>query len=108
MVNNGMTRTKILFYILTLGFITPIGIIVGMVLTLDAETALDPTQSIAVGVLQVIIVSNVFFIVFLPNFIRETWVCRYLTLNFKKFTTFLIALKFESTTLSLNNIFVDY
>ena len=53
MVNNGMKRTKILLYILTLGFITPIGIIVGLVLTLDAETALDPTQSVAVGVLQV-------------------------------------------------------
>ena len=53
MVNNGMKRAKILFYILTLGFITPIGIIVGMVLTLQAENAVDTTQSMAVGVLQV-------------------------------------------------------
>ena len=53
MINNGMKKVKILLYILTLGFITPIGIIVGLVLTLDAETALDPTQSVAVGVLQV-------------------------------------------------------
>ena len=62
-----MTRTKILFYILTLGFITPIGIIVGMVLTLDAETALDPTQSIAVGVLQVIMVNIYGFIIRVLN-----------------------------------------
>jgi hypothetical protein len=53
MVNNGMKRAKILLYILTLGFITPIGIIVGMVLTLQAENAADTTQSMAVGVLQV-------------------------------------------------------
>jgi zinc transporter ZupT len=53
MVNNGMTKKKILGYILTLGLITPIGIIVGLVLTYDAESALDPTKSMAVGVLQV-------------------------------------------------------
>jgi zinc transporter ZupT len=53
MVNNGMKKTKILLYILTLGFITPIGIIVGLVLTLDAESSPDLTQSVAVGVLQV-------------------------------------------------------
>ena len=53
MVNNGMAKMKIFLYILTLGVITPIGIIVGMVLTLDAEEAVDAPQSVAVGVLQV-------------------------------------------------------
>lgn len=53
MVNNKMTKCKILLYILTLGAITPIGTIVGMVLTYEAETAADATQSMAVGVLQV-------------------------------------------------------
>ena len=53
MVNNKMTKCKIILYILTLGAITPIGTIVGMVLTYEAETAADATQSMAVGVLQV-------------------------------------------------------
>ena len=65
MINNGMKRTKILLYILTLGFITPIGIIVGMVLTLDSsDSASDPTQSVAVGVLQV---GQIQVVVFIPT-----------------------------------------
>jgi hypothetical protein len=53
MINNGMAKMKIFLYILTLGVITPIGIIVGMVLTLDTNEAVDAPQSVAVGVLQV-------------------------------------------------------
>ena len=53
MVNNGMARVKILLYILTLGFITPIGTIVGIVLTLNSSDAVGEPQSIVVGVLQV-------------------------------------------------------
>jgi zinc transporter ZupT len=53
MVNNGMARVKILLYILTLGFITPIGTIVGIVLTLNSSEAVGQPQSIVVGVLQV-------------------------------------------------------
>ena len=53
MVNNGMARVKILLYILTLGFITPIGTIVGIVLTLNSSDAVGEPQSSVVGVLQV-------------------------------------------------------
>jgi hypothetical protein len=56
MINNGMAKLKIFLYILTLGVITPIGIIVGMVLTLDTDEAVDAPQSVAVGVLQVMLV----------------------------------------------------
>jgi predicted N-acetyltransferase YhbS len=71
MVSNKLSKKKILFFILTLGAITPIGTVVGMVLTHEAEVASETTQSMAVGVLQVSFFRRPFFVNFSAGNFRE-------------------------------------
>jgi len=47
MVNNGIKKCQIISYMLTLGLVTPIGIIIGIVLTSS-----DSSQTLVVGVMQ--------------------------------------------------------
>ena len=48
MVSNGIKKRQIISYMITLGLVTPIGIIIGIVLTSSSES-----QDLVVAVMQV-------------------------------------------------------
>jgi zinc transporter ZupT len=48
MVSNGIKKCQIVTYMVTLGLVTPIGIIIGIVLTSSASS-----ETLVVGVMQV-------------------------------------------------------
>jgi hypothetical protein len=47
MVNNGIKKCQIISYMITLGLVTPIGIIIGILLTESSSS-----QTLVVGVMQ--------------------------------------------------------
>jgi len=70
MVRNGLRKCEIITYMLTLGFVTPIGITIGIVLTSTGDSQSD-SQILTVGLLQGVAAGTLLYITFFEVLERE-------------------------------------
>lgn len=70
MVSNGIKKCQIIGYMITLGMVTPIGITIGIVLTLQSG-AESESQTLIVGVLQGLAAGTLLYITFFEVLERE-------------------------------------
>jgi zinc transporter 1/2/3 len=71
MFNGGIKKLHIITYFLILGIITPIGIIIGIVVTEHAGEGGDGTQTLVIGVLQGLAGGTLLYITFYEVLDRE-------------------------------------
>ena len=71
MFNGGIKKLHIITYFLILGIITPVGIIIGIVVTEHAGEGGDGTQTMVIGVLQGLAGGTLLYIAFYEVLDRE-------------------------------------
>ena len=71
MFNGGIKKLHIIIYFLILGIITPIGIIIGIVVTEHAGEGGDGTQTLIIGILQGLAGGTLLYITFYEVLDRE-------------------------------------
>jgi len=71
MVSNGLKKCEIILYMVTLGIVTPIGITIGIVLTVSSGESQTSSEVLVVGVLQGIAGGTLLYITFFEVLERE-------------------------------------
>ena len=71
MFNGGMRKLHIIIYFIVLGLVTPIGIIIGMVVTVHAGEGGDGTKTLVIGILQGLAGGTLLYITFFEVLDRE-------------------------------------
>ena len=71
MFNGGMRKLHIIIYFIVLGLVTPIGIIIGMVVTEHAGEGGDGTKTLVIGILQGLAGGTLLYITFYEVLDRE-------------------------------------
>ena len=71
MFNGGMRKLHIIIYFIVLAIVTPIGIIIGMVVTEHAGEGNDQTKTLVIGILQGLAGGTLLYITFYEVLDRE-------------------------------------